>query len=314
NGNGQRNLKQSRSRATEQCDELAPDIIGLHLACVTSRSGRHHTLHRTYHVWLATASEQRCRIRAWRIKSESKRCENKLAGAKRRLLEAAHRHYALRRRHVGGIGDHRSARACLSVCRETLPFSHPNFTSRISSRLSSRFAPGVPRPRALPPHEKSIRELELANAGMLDNCLELGRGVLSLSGSQARRRSEWQCGESEWNCSPLANRWSLFAIQPRPRMARRSANFSLTFCRSSGLARATIGKSASRSYGRQASMIARELVELAGSSSGSSGPLQARRTNSISLAGLQRVQMAHITSKRSLGSTSSSTTTTKRPR
>src|SRR5262249_34984701 len=47
-----------------------------HLACVTSRSGRHHTLHRTYHVGLATASEQRCRIRAWRIKSESKRCEN----------------------------------------------------------------------------------------------------------------------------------------------------------------------------------------------------------------------------------------------
>jgi hypothetical protein len=39
------------------------------------------------------------------------------------------------------------------------------------------------------------------------------------------------------------------------------ANFSRTFVISSGLARATRGKSLSRSNGRQASMIARELVE-----------------------------------------------------
>src|SRR3954451_17477808 len=100
----------------------------------------------------------------------------------------------------------------------------------------------------------------------------------------------------------------------QPILPRMSANFSLTCCTSSGLARATMGKSLSRSNGRQASMMARELVELALSSSGSSGPLQARRTKSMSLAGSQRVQIAHITSNRSVGLTSSSTTATKRPR
>src|SRR5215470_14037220 len=101
---------------------------------------------------------------------------------------------------------------------------------------------------------------------------------------------------------------------PQPILPRISANFSLTFFVSSGLARATMGKSLSRSNGRHASMMARELVELALSSSGSSGPDHARRTNSMSLAGSQRVHIAHITSNRSVGSTSSSTTTTKRPR
>src|SRR5260221_3832151 len=105
-----------------------------------------------------------------------------------------------------------------------------------------------------------------------------------------------------------------YSYQAHPILPRRSANLSLTFCRNSGLARATMGKSASRSNGRQASMMARELVELALSSNGSSGPLQARRTKSMSLAGSQRVQIAHITSNRSVGSTSSSTTATKRPR
>src|SRR5689334_19810836 len=61
-------------------------------------------------------------------------------------------------------------------------------------------------------------------------------------------------------------------------------------------------------------MTARELVPLTLSRIGSSGPDQARRMNSMSPAGSQRVHMAHITSKMSVGSTSSSTTTTKRPR
>ena len=52
-------------------------------------------------------------------------------------------------------------------------------------------------------------------------------------------------------------------------------------------------------------MIARELVELACSSSGSSGVDQARLKNSTSCAGSQRVHTAHITSKISVGSTSS---------
>ena len=73
--------------------------------------------------------------------------------------------------------------------------------------------------------------------------------------------------------------------QAQPILPRMPANFSLTCCTSSGLARATMGKSLSRSNGRQASMMARELVELALSSNRSSGPLQARRTKSMSLAG-----------------------------
>src|SRR5258706_16449436 len=88
--------------------------------------------------------------------------------------------------------------------------------------------------------------------------------------------------------------------------ARIPANFSRTLATSSGLARATGGKSLSRSNGRQASITARELVELALSRSGSRGVDQARRKNSISAAGSQRVHTAHITSKISVGSTSSS--------
>src|SRR5260370_9427772 len=97
-------------------------------------------------------------------------------------------------------------------------------------------------------------------------------------------------------------------------VAKIPANFSRTLATSSGLARATGGKSLSRSNGRQASITARELVELALSSSGSSGVDQARRKNSMSSTGSQRVHTAHITSKISVGSTSSSTTTTNRPR
>ena len=44
--------------------------------------------------------------------------------------------------------------------------------------------------------------------------------------------------------------------------ANMLANFSLTFLTSSGLALATGGKSFKRSNGRQASITARELVEL----------------------------------------------------
>ena len=49
-------------------------------------------------------------------------------------------------------------------------------------------------------------------------------------------------------------------------------------------------------------------------SRGSSGPLQARRMKSMSSTGSQRVHIAHSTCSRFVGSMSSSTTTTKRPR
>ena len=70
--------------------------------------------------------------------------------------------------------------------------------------------------------------------------------------------------------------------------------------------------------GRTASMIALEcevMPERFASSGmrGSSAELQALRTMSICSAGSQRVVIAHITSARLEGSTSSSTTTTRRP-
>ena len=76
------------------------------------------------------------------------------------------------------------------------------------------------------------------------------------------------------------------SLYAQPILPRTSANLAWTGCTSSGLARATRGKSFSRSNGRQASITARELVELARSSIGSSGPLQARRTNSMSFCGI----------------------------
>src|SRR5215471_15309326 len=96
------------------------------------------------------------------------------------------------------------------------------------------------------------------------------------------------------SCNPGYNAYN-FAKMP--------ANFSRTFATSSGLARATGGKSFSRSNGRQASITARELVELATWSNGSSGVDQARRKNSMSSTGSQRVHTAHITSKMSVGLT-----------
>src|SRR5262245_8829733 len=102
--------------------------------------------------------------------------------------------------------------------------------------------------------------------------------------SQRTGSSEWRIASSKLRMSrsPVAIRGGGCSYQAHPILPRRSANLSLTFCRSSGLARATMGKSARRSNGRQASMMARELVELALSSIGSSGPLQVRRTNSMS--------------------------------
>src|SRR6185312_8773831 len=78
----------------------------------------------------------------------------------------------------------------------------------------------------------------------------------------------------------------------------------------------TGGKSLSRSNGRHASTIAREFQYALAPRGiiGSSGVLQPCRTKSMSSTGSHRVQTAHMTSNRSVGSTSSSTTITKRPR
>src|ERR1051325_1135849 len=99
-----------------------------------------------------------------------------------------------------------------------------------------------------------------------------------------------------------------------PALFRTSAYFFATCFLSSGDAFATLRKSLIRSNGRQQSMTARELVDDALSRIGSSGPDQARRKVSMSCAGSQRVHIAHITSLMLEGSTSSSTTATKRPR
>src|SRR6185436_19636884 len=93
-----------------------------------------------------------------------------------------------------------------------------------------------------------------------------------------------------------------------------SSNFFSTRARSSAEAFTTGGNSPSISNGRQASITAREFQVTPRGRRGSSGPLQWRRMKSISSAGSQRVHIAQITSSRFVGSTSSSTTTTKRPR
>src|SRR4051812_42243421 len=93
-----------------------------------------------------------------------------------------------------------------------------------------------------------------------------------------------------------------------------SSNFFSTRARSSGEAFTTGGNSPSISNGRQASITAREFQVTPRGRRGSSGPLQCRRMKSMSSAGSQRVHIAQSTSSRFAGSTSSSTTTTKRPR
>src|SRR5207249_2372730 len=67
--------------------------------------------------------------------------------------------------------------------------------------------------------------------------------------------------------------------------------------RTSGLDSATGGKSAIHSYGLQASMMARELCPFSAlGTMGSRGPLQLRRTISMSVSGSERVARAHSTS------------------
>src|SRR6185436_3131410 len=95
--------------------------------------------------------------------------------------------------------------------------------------------------------------------------------------------------------------------------AKRSFHFATVSRTSAGLAWATRGNVSSFSNGRQASISARVLYGTAGfSSSGSTLLPQDLRMMSMSPAGSQRVQTAHITSSRFIGSTSSSTTITKR--
>src|SRR6185436_7237209 len=93
-----------------------------------------------------------------------------------------------------------------------------------------------------------------------------------------------------------------------------SPNLASTCSRNSVDARTTGGNSPSISNGRQASMMAREFHVTPLGSRGSSGPLQARLMKSMSCTGSQRVHIAHSTCSRLVGSMSSSTTTTKRPR
>src|ERR1044071_5396302 len=93
-----------------------------------------------------------------------------------------------------------------------------------------------------------------------------------------------------------------------------SSNFFSTRARNSAEAFTTGGNSPSISNGRQASITAREFQVTPRGRRGSSGPLQWRRMKSMSSAGSQRVHIAQSTSSRLAGSTSSSTTTTKRPR
>src|SRR5262249_39508553 len=95
---------------------------------------------------------------------------------------------------------------------------------------------------------------------------------------------------------------------------KRSGNLRRTFSRNSSDALTTGGKSSRISHGRQASITAREFHGTPLGRRGSSGPLQARRMKSMSSTGSQRVHIAHSTCSRLVGSMSSSTTTTKRPR
>src|SRR3990170_860365 len=83
----------------------------------------------------------------------------------------------------------------------------------------------------------------------------------------------------------------------------------------SGLGMFTFGNLSRQCHGRQASMIARELVLLpfsfcSGGMRGSSGVLQALVMISIEVAGSERVSIAQISSSRLLTSMSSSTTIT----
>src|SRR5579859_120933 len=85
--------------------------------------------------------------------------------------------------------------------------------------------------------------------------------------------------------------------------------------RTSGLDSATGGKSFIHSYGRHASITARELCPRSAiGMMGSSEPLQLRRMISISASGLDRVVSAHRTSLVLVTSMSSSTTMVYRPR
>src|ERR1051325_2483810 len=88
-----------------------------------------------------------------------------------------------------------------------------------------------------------------------------------------------------------------------------SAHLPKILSRSSWLERDTLGKASFHSYGRVASMIARELKPFCSLGMiGSSGPLQQRRRISISTDGSLRVHTAHKTSCKLVGSMSSSTT------
>src|SRR5262249_34983659 len=146
---------------------------------------------------------------------------------------------------------------------------------------------------AMPRDEIAVRILRIADADVserIDNAFVgenavgngqfvaqfgegVGHGWFSSSGvgwgveEQVANCEQRVANESLTSCHSAGGGWS---YQAHPILPRRSANLSLTFCRSSGLARATMGKSARRSNGRQASMMARELVELALSSMGSS--------------------------------------------
>src|SRR4051812_810391 len=87
-----------------------------------------------------------------------------------------------------------------------------------------------------------------------------------------------------------------------------SPHLPSTRSRSSRLERETCGNVSFHSYGRVASMIARELNPFwSFSMIGSSGPLQQRRRMSISSAGSERVHTAQSTSFKFVGSISSST-------
>ena len=124
-------------------------------------------------------------------------------------------------------------------------------------------------------------------------------------------------GQGVEELAPLAARaWRCMAGRFAP--GDRAAHF-FSISRASSAVSAEVGGNLSfQPNGRTASMIALECEVMparlcSSGMRGSSAELQALRTMSICSAGSQRVVIAHITSARLEGSTSSSTTTTSRP-
>src|SRR5262249_56783966 len=110
------------------------------------------------------------------------------------------------------------------------------------------------------------------------------------------------------NCSNVAHR---HCLRFRTRSSKKFDHFLLTFSFSSGLAPETSGNWSRHSYGRVASISARELKPFSSRGiAGSSGPLQQRSMISIERDGSLRVLIAQMTSSDFVMSTSSSTTTT----